>query len=370
MLVLTIAILYWQYDQTTKVEIAVEVPQATKPTKPITSKQKIKTVKVNTVSEQSEDEFNPYQSEAFKAQLLQVADLYAENAQYPITSQPITNPNDVKILAPFEETEVDTPFPNEDGVGTIRLAAAVDRYQYFVGDSIDVRLQVIGAKKGVFTSAVATISGAKGDTPLSAIMTPSDQALTEFTAHFDTAIAPPALMSPEMLMKVTVTIGEQQLFTTVGFRYASASAQLISVSHVRQNGAELIIPLQYNVFQNGYYFVRAVLEEAKTSRPLIQLQSEGRLAQGNAILELRAHISALKAQGSAGPYILRSVQTYRGAEVGETFDAPASTSQEQFSIPGFPLSDYEDTGHEDPLTAERIDFLRSLGVINEETAGE
>jgi hypothetical protein len=128
--------------------------------------------------------------------------------------------------------------------------------------------------------------------------------------------------------------------------------------------------LQYNVFQDGYYFVKAILEDAEDSRPLIQLQSEGRLAQGNAILELRAHVSALKAQGSAGPYILRSVQTYRGAEVGETFDSPASTSQQRFSIPGFPLSDYEDAEHEDPLSTERIEFLRGLGAVNEDPVEE
>jgi hypothetical protein len=269
-------------------------------------------------------------------------------------------------MQPFEETEVDTPFPSEDGIGQIRLAAAVDKYQYFVGDQIDVRLQLSGTKEGVFTNAVATLSGPKGDTPLSAAMNPSDQTLTVFTTSFDTSISPPALMSPEMLMKITVTIGDQQLFTTVGFRYARASAQLVSISQVRQHAAELIIPLHYNVYQNGYYFVKAILEDAQDSRPLIQLQSEGRLAQGNAIIELRAHISALRAQGSAGPYILRSVQTYRGAEVGETFDAPASTSQQWFSIPGFPLSDYDDTEHEDPLAAERIEFLRGLGVVNED----
>ena len=370
MLVLAIAVLFWQIDRESKEQIIALAPKITEPAKSIFPKQEITVAKENMTTEEPVDEFNPYESEVFKAQLLQVADLYAETAQYPVTSQPISNAEDVRILAPFEETEVDTPFPDEDGLGSIRLAAAVDKHQYFLGDSIDVRLQITGAKKGVFTSAVATISGPKGDTPLSSTMNPSDQSLTEFTARFDTSIAPPTLMSPEMLMKVTVTVGDQQLFTTVGFRYALASAQLMSVSHVRQNGAELIIPLQYNVFQNGYYFVRAVLEEAKTSRPLIQLQSEGRLAQGNAILELRAHISALKAQGSAGPYILRSVHTYRGAEVGETFDAPASTSQQRFSIPGFPLSDYDDTGHEDPLTAERIEFLRSLGVVNEDPIAE
>ncbi|MFT6045340.1 MAG: hypothetical protein ACI9WC_001040 [Arenicella sp.] len=370
LLLLTIAILLWPADKNISEQIVAQTPTAIEAAKSVIPEQAFKAQNAFATNEEAVEEYNPYQSEVFKAQILQVADLYAENAKYPINSKPILNPDDVKVMRPFEETEVDTPFPSEDGLGKIRLAAAVDKYQYFLGDSIEVRLQLTGTKEGVFTSAVATLSGPKGDTPLSAAMSPSDQTLTEFTTSFDTSIAPPALMSPEMLMKVSVTVGDQQLFTTVGFRYARASAQLVSISHVRQNAAELIIPLQYNVYQDGYYFVKAILEDAEDSRPLIQLQSEGRLAQGNAILELRAHISALKAQGSAGPYILRSVQTYRGAEVGETFDSPASTSQQTFSIPGFPFSDYQDTEYEDPLTAERVEFLRGLGAVNEEPIEE
>ena len=369
-LLLIIAAILWPSGKNSNEPIAAQRPTITEPANSSISKQKPNAENAPVAVEKTVEEFNPYESEVFKAQILQVADLYAENAKYPINSKPILNPNDAKIMQPFEETEVDTPFPSDDGIGKIRLAAAVDKYQYFVGDQIDVRLQLSGTKEDVFTSAVATLSGPNGDTPLSATMNPSDQTLTVFTASFDTSIAPPALMSPEMLMKIAVTVGDQQLFTTVGFRYARASAQLVSITQVRQNAAELIIPLHYNVYQDGYYFVKAILENAQDSRPLIQLQSEGRLAQGNAILELRAHISALKAQGSAGPYILRSVQTYRGAEVGETFDAPASTSQQQFPVPGFPFSDYDDTEHEDPLATERVEFLRGLGVLDDDPSEE
>jgi hypothetical protein len=366
MLLIIIAALFWPTGKNSSEPIIAQTPTATEPAKSVNPEKNLNAEDASVATEEPVDEFNPYESEVFKAQILQVADLYAEDAKYPINSKPILNPNDAKIMQPFEQTEVDTPFPSEDGSGKIRLAAAVDKYQYFVGDPIEVRLQLSGAEDDVFITAVATLSGPKGDTPLSAIMNPSDQTLTEFATSFDTSIAPPTLMSEEMLMKIAVTVGDQQLFTSVGFRYARASAQLVSISQVRQNAAELIIPLQYNVYQNGYYFVKAILEDAQDSRPLIQLQSEGRLAQGNAIIELRAHISALKAQGSAGPYILRSVQTYRGSEVGETFDAPASTSQQQFSIPGFPFSDYDDTEHEDPLAAERVEFLRGLGAVDEE----
>lgn len=370
MLLLSVSILFWSMNQDSKEPSADSILTTTQPEKVIIQPTEIRAANANIRIEEPAEEFNPYEAEVLKGQIRQVADLYAESAKYPISSQPILNPEDAKILAPFEETEVDTPFPSEDDLGTIRLAAAVDKFQYFLGDRIDVRLHITGAREGIFTSAVATISGQRGDTPLSSMMDPSDKTLTEFTTSFDTSIAPRDVMSPEMLMKITVTVGDQQLFTTVGFRYALASAQLSSISLVRQNGADLIIPLQYNVFQDGYYFVKAVLEDAETSRPLIQLQSEGRLSRGNAILELRAHISALKAQGSAGPYFLRSIQTYRGAEVGETFDTPASTSKQRFSIPGFPFSDYTDTEYVDPLAAERVEFLRNLGAVSEDQTVE
>lgn len=319
------------------------------------------------VEETEEEEFNPYESEVFKAQLQQIADLYEETSKYPIGSQPILNPESVKDPEPFEFTEVDLPFPEDDGDDNpIRLAAATDTFQYFHGDPIQVRVQISGAPADTFVGVTGLLSGAKGDVPLPLNFQATTALLTEFTALIDTSLAPVHLMTTEMLVKLNAKVGDRDLFTTVSFRYDVPSAQVIGVMPANVDGPNLVIPLQVSVGQSGYYFVRGVLEDSVSRRPLIELQNEGPLIAGNGVINLNAHISALKRQTSEGPYILRSVRLHRGAEQGETFDAPGSSFKKEFQIQGFPFSSYENEDFEDDLAQERLAFLRQMGAVNEE----
>jgi len=331
----------------------------------------ILTKAVAKADEVEEDAFNPYESEVLKAQLQQVSDIYAENIKYPISSQPIANAEDVREYKEFEQAEVDLPFPtSDDDENPIRISAATDRFQYFQGDVVNIRVLISGAPEDVYSDVKGTIAGALGDVPIDLAFQAVDRNLTEFRASFDSKLAPANSLTPEMLVKLEVNIDGRALFTTVAFKYAQASAQIVGVQNVQAIGPNLVIPLQLNVFKNGYFFVNAVLEDATSGRPLIQLQAEQRLQQGNGIINLNAHISALQQQGSEGPYVVRSIQSYRGAEVGENFDEPASTSQARFNIPGFPFSSYEDQEYVDELAQERLDFLRTLGDVDEDAARE
>ena len=330
-----------------------------------------KTVKKKAVLEAVEEDSNPYESEVFKAQLQQVSDIYAENIKYPITSQPISNPEDAREYKEFEQAEVDLPFPEgDDDQNPIRISAATNTFQYFEGDVVNVRVQITGAPQDTFIQVEGVLSGSNGDLPIQGVFEASDQSLSEFTAAFDTNLAPKNLLTQEMLVKLNVTVGDRPLFTTVAFKYAIASAQIVGVQPPRTQGPNLVIPLQLNVFQSGYYFVSGVLEDAQTGRPLIQLQAEKRLAQGNGVIDLTAHIAALRRQASEGPYVLRSLRSYRGAEVGENFDAPASNSQSRFNIQAFPFSEYQDEEYVDEDAQERLDFLRDLGSVDDEVAQE
>lgn len=318
-------------------------------------------------SKEFADDYDPYQDEAFKAQLLEVADLYGETIKYPITSQPITNPEDVRERAPYEEAEVDLPFPDgDDDKDPIRVSAATEAYQYFEGDVIKLKVSISRVPEDEFAEVSGVLAGSQGDLPLTLAFSETNDSRTIFTASFDTRIAPPALMSREMLAKLTITIGPKDLFTTVGFRYAVASAEVVGVRPTFIDGANLVIPLQLNVYEKGYYFLSGVLEDSQTGQALIQLQSEARLAQGNAVLNLNAHIAALRQQGSEGPYVLRSIKSYRGSEVNEAYDSPASSAQTRFNIQGFPFSEYQDEEYENQQGQDSVDFLRDAGALENE----
>ncbi|GHA14304.1 hypothetical protein GCM10008090_25100 [Arenicella chitinivorans] len=366
-LVSIVGVLLWSYffnqDTVTLDQQAETKPAPPKPIQPafhVMAKQPKQPVDDSAILQ------DPYQDEAIKAQMLQVADLYEEASQYPHYSQPIRNPESVQQPAPFKETEVDLPYPLDGLAEPIRLAAAVERYQYFKGDTINVRLMVSGAPSDTYIEATATLANQQSPTPFTTKMAPTDERLNSFVAAFETNVIPPGVLTTELMVQIEVEIGGDKLFTTVPLRYAEASATMVGIAYVRPEAENLLIALQYAVFSPGYYFVSAILEDAQTGQPLIQLQGEGRMPQGNGILILKAHSHALKAMGSEGPYVVRSIKTYRGAESGEQFDVPANQVQPQFQIQGFPFSEYDDVAYQDELAAERLEFLRNLGVGREE----
>ena len=326
----------------------------------------VKNKKKSQKKSETDDDVDPYKNEVLKAQLQQVSDLYSDNIKYPITSQPITNAEDVRDYEPFEQAEVDLPFPDgSDDKNPIRLVAATDKYQYFQGDIVSLRVQIQHLPESTFTQVQSVISGARGDLPTQINFHPNNDTLTEFIATFDTKVAPINLLTQEMLAKITVNIDGRILQTTIVFKYALASAQVTGVQQSQPQGPNLVMPIQVNVFQSGYYFINAILQDATTGKPLIQLQEEKRLNRGNGVIELKAHIAALIQQGSEGPYILKSIKLFKGAEENEQFDAPGSTTQPQFTIPGFPFSSYEYEEYIDELAQERLAFLRDIADLND-----
>jgi len=368
MLLLVVAVIAWPDDHraedvTAKIKQQEQLADLATPTKATATK---KADTESALDQQDVDEFNPYESEVIKANIQQVADLYQESIKYPTGSQPVYDPAAVQEPEPFEQSEVDLPFPDgDDDQNPLRISAATENFQYFEGDIIRARVALINAPENAFANVTAVLSSSRGDVPLELNFAATNAALTTFSSEFDTNLAPPGSMSSEMLVKYTVQVAGRTLSTTSTFRYDIPSARVVAVFPARPDGPNLAIPLQLNVGQNGYYFVRGVLEDAQTNQPLIELQGEGRLQLGNAVFTLNAHIAALRRQGSEGPYLLRSIKLHRASEVGESSDQPGTSDQRSFQVQGFPFSAYQDEEFIDELGQERLDFLREVGSADQ-----
>ena len=301
-----------------------------------------------------------------KEQFDEVAAAYEYTARYPANSQVVRDQELVAPKKPFEESEVTLKFPDIDGNELpVSLSAATDKFQYFNGDKIAARLQVIGAEENASIRASAVIVSPAG-VELSQEKTLSfyTGGNNEFRTEFDSQVFSQDDIASEMLVRFTVDINDQNLAATVPFKYATASARLDSIPYSRVEGEFLDIPLQFTVFESGYYFVDAILDDANSSRPLVQLQAEGRMSNGNDVLILRAHQQALKDAGSQGPYSVRVRSAFRGANSNEIADTPVSLPIIPFGIPGVPFSEYDDVQYSDSEVQQRIEFLRGLGNQN------
>jgi hypothetical protein len=317
--------------------------------------------------ESEEPEEDPFLGREVQAQFLQVADLYKQNARYPVGSIPVVGERFAQPIEPFEQAEVDTPYPRDkDDTDPIRISASLEKMEYFAGEPILARVLIGGgdvdeySKIEVFGSVIGVADGR--DTGLNVNF--EQIKFNEFRSVIETQAVQPGQIPREALLALTLKLEDgRSLAQTVPFFYNGApSARVENVLSSRQEGAFLFIPLQYNVFESGYYFVDAILDDATTSQPLVQLQTEGRMQLGNGILTLKAHIHALMDAGSPGPYTLRVVSSYRAGTLNETKDVAATVSRPfGYHVQGVPFDQYDDTPFVDPEVQERIEFLEQIG---------
>lgn len=303
-------------------------------------------------------------TEELRAELDWVADAYAEQSKYPPYSRVISDPELAKAPEPFEEALVEFPTLDEDGQPLpLRLAASVDKIRYLKGEVIIAQLTASGLPENAQFFASSNIRSADGNLllPVDIPMTAHTQSSFEFRAQIPTNAFSLQNGSHELLLRISIKIDEQSMVTTVPFFFSSASAQLDNVALSVQHQDFLNIPLEYTVFETGYYFVQAFLDDADSGRPLLALQAEGQLNEGNARLILKAHHQALKDAGSEGPYILRIARSFRGARPGEGNDVPTAISKPAYEIPAFAFAGYADIPYSDPEVEERLEALRSLG---------
>jgi hypothetical protein len=310
-------------------------------------------------------EINIYEDEQIKAQFIQVAEAYTEAAKYPYFSQPITNPDQVAVPKPFEFTEVDIPFPVDSQDRPLRLSLATDKGQYFLGDIIVARLILRNAPDNAVVEVDAILASLTvGDTDVEIKFALVEGSNNEYRANIDLSMMAQEEIGAELLLKVSVDVNEEQLATTIGIRYDSAAARLTNISYARVQGEYLDIQLQYSVQASGYFFTSAVLQDAISGQPLLRLQAEGAMTESNNFMTMRAHVQALKAAGSEGPYLLTNITGYRGAERGESLDTPISSAKQNYQVQGYRFDLYDDVEFEDELAQERIDFLTKLGAVN------
>jgi hypothetical protein len=325
---------------------------------PSPSSQKSKATVEPTTNSVSEN-LPPEDAEIFKAQITQVADMYSQTAQYPIGSQPIRNPAEAYEPKAFEEANFTVPYPMQNG-NTLEVNAALDKHQYFAGEDIQIRLQIQGGDSDAYIEPYASIASSEKDLLTRIPLPASANSSREFFGVLNSDDIPKDLPSPELLVKITIDVDGETFFITQGCTLFEASAKVTGIGRTEVNEANLLIPVNIDVEEAGYYFLSAILEDEESERPLVALQTEGRLKKGSKELNLLAHIQALKLGESEGPYTLRSIKLYRGAKEGEQFDIPGTSSKKSFPVQGFSFEQYSDVKHVDPLAKEREAFLRSL----------
>lgn len=309
-------------------------------------------------------------TQEFRDSLVGVAQAYESDAKYPLSSRPVKNPEQERVPAPFSQSEVNIPTFDEDGNATgVSLSAAVDAFQYYQGDTISVRLVIQDLEPTSSALASLNFADINGQRQLTVDrdMTPVAALGTQLVAEVSSYDFKSSQNSGEFSAVISVNIDGYDHVTTVPFMYGKAAAKLIRGVNPTISEEYLKVPVELAVYQQGYYYLTAYLDDAETGRPLIKLQREGFFGRGTNYVDFNAHQRALKDAGVEGPYTLRVSKAYRAPDLGQGNALPVSIVENNFDVPAFPFSDYLDREYLDPLANERLDLINAMaGESNQE----
>ncbi|MDT0593774.1 hypothetical protein [Glaciecola petra] len=296
-----------------------------------------------------------------QAQIDAISNSFIEMNKYPPYSLPIQN---TYIFNGEQTTQANAAsIPYKDQFGSeIVVSAMLDKKVYFYGDTLQAQvdvsglngtneIQIFGQLVNIETQKTYNVSFVKN----------GNQALTSFGLSQDLAEFDNHFLKGEISLNINAKINGEVFPNALVFRYTQASATLIDVGNANPNEEHLDIPLIFDVEEPGYYFVSALLIDAKSKRALINLQGESRLTSINNELVLKAHIGALKASNSEGPYELVGFTIKRGAEENENFDVPGTSRSSTYKVSGYQFDRYIDIEYKNQLVNERANFLKRLG---------
>ena len=309
----------------------------------------------------------PQQSEqavvTLAKQIEDIATAYSQSAKYPRGSQPIFNPEQVFVFSPFEENATSFAL-NSNLHGQLQLSVATEKYQHFSGDDISVLVTIGKVPSTSSVGATATLSDIAGDELLSLNLEANFAQGWQLTGIIDASTLANLDLPPELSVLANVDVDGESYFSTTTIKYNQPSATIKGLGNANPNAEYLELPLKVDVHNAGYYFLSAVLFDAAGKIPLVQLQAEARLPEGDQELLLKAHVQALKVSANEGPYLLKNFVLTRGADDTEVFDSAGNSKVDKLNVEAFSFDRYEDKPYENPLAQERVAFLRNLSKAN------
>lgn len=285
-------------------------------------------------------------SESF--QLL--AKAYASELEMPAYSRPLTA-DDTHLLKP--NAYVPQPVSLEGGASA---SVVLSQYRYSYPQAIDVKLEVNGL----------TVSGAT--VQLKAESTMSDQVLAnDAMLHTDQGWVAQLNAEPEWdgPLQVSVTFranGKQQTLNT-GILYSNPVATITGVEASRSSGSDMLIPVQLEVKQAGFYRLRANLY-TEDNQPLALLIATEKLSAGSAEILLRAYKSVLR--NESGPYLLGTFVLERRAAIPGEQTRYGDSDKPMYELEYFALDQLTDEPWQpDAQELQRLQFLQQLAGDND-----
>jgi hypothetical protein len=154
--------------------------------------------------------------------------------------------------------------------------------------------------------------------------------------------------------------GESPVIQSAPIKIVDSIAKVVGVGTNRVESNDLIIPIKIEADKSGYFQLSASLFDKKTNSAISFLIAKERLSSGSNTLEAKVQGLVLRDKGFSGPFRLQGITLVKKSE-RPGMKEEYGIAGESYSVDAIDLNDFESIPYEDPMTEQRLEFMRSIG---------
>lgn len=279
--------------------------------------------------------------DALKAQLRAISEAYREQVQYPEFSQPIEAEALAAKYLPNAPVALGMPADLRDPASP-ELSLQAEKVRFFSDDAPAVLATITGLPPQEESRVSGQLRMGEQILAYAQVAADTEQA-HRYRLDFGQVVPQDISWKEEAFMVVDFEFRGQRYTRSLPVSFVASLARVDGVGSAQVDEAYLKIPVNVSTDKPGYHRLKGNLYDARSNTPLVHLKAEQNIEASSGVITLKAHIAALQASGSEGPYELRDLSLQRMPSAPHYITEYGDAGDMHFTVDGFPFSAYQHT---------------------------
>jgi hypothetical protein len=295
-------------------------------------------------------------------EMQRVADIYEQRSQYAPYSL-FLSAAQTDLINPNQSHESPRAYDVLDE--TISILIKPRKYRFSTAEHVEVDILITSSVAGVKSltklEAYLRSTKSKQSWPFKILQTSDQKGERSIQASIDLSSELGSFDEKDYSVVVSASFnGDSPVMQSAPIQLVTQVAKVVGLGVNRIEDNDLIIPINIDADQAGYYQVSASLFDRATNSAVSYLIAKQRLSSGSNILDARVQGLVLRDKGFSGPFRLQGITLVKKSERPGMAEA-YGMSADSYEVEGVNLEDFESIPYQDPMTEQRLEFMRSIG---------
>lgn len=318
------------------------------------------------INKAKQEPYKPLESlsveQGMQHEMQRVADIYEQRSKYAPYSLYLS-PHQTDLINPNQSHESPRAY-DVDGQ-SVSILIKPENYRFSIGQEINVDIQIKSSAEGlkaiskILVEVMATSN--KETWPMTLVSDITQQGVRVLKAEFDLSreLAEFTEVDYSVVVKASFN-NESPVIQSAPIKIVESIAEVTGIGSQRIEDNNLIIPIEIETEKSGYYQLSGSLFDARSNSAISFIIAKQRLSRGSNTLDAKVQGLVLRDKGFSGPFRLQGITLVKKSErpgMAEEF----GLSADSYSVEAIDLNDFQSIPYEDPMTEQRLEFMRSIG---------